>query len=100
VFHDDEEENAEDADHVLAAMDSSSSSSSSSSSASVARKDLQLCYQVFDIVLLNGESVMNRPLRERRQLLMQSVKPEPHRLEVVLCNSSIVMDLQNLIYSI
>ncbi|MFC1722185.1 ATP-dependent DNA ligase [Patescibacteria group bacterium] len=37
-------------------------------------EELPLRYYVFDIIYLNGESVMNKPLRERNKILKQIVK--------------------------
>ena len=45
--------------------------------------DMQLCFLAFDIVWLNGEFLMSRLLRERRQLLIQSIDPIPNLIDIV-----------------
>ncbi|KAJ8102239.1 hypothetical protein POJ06DRAFT_249165 [Lipomyces tetrasporus] len=50
------------------------------------RKDVQIasisvtvCLFVFDLMYLNGESLLNRPFRTRRELLRGSFTPTPHK---------------------
>ena len=41
-----------------------------------------VCVILFDILFLNGESVMHKPIEERRKLLETNVKFITHRVEL------------------
>ena len=41
-----------------------------------------VCVVVFDLLYLNGASLLSRPLSERRALLEKLLKPVPHRVEL------------------
>jgi len=43
----------------------------------------QLCYQAFDILMLNGESLLDFPLRERRRMLRRIIIPTEKRFELI-----------------
>jgi len=41
-----------------------------------------LCYIAFDILYRNGESLVSKPLNERKRILQECIKTEPHRFDV------------------
>ena len=45
--------------------------------------DRCLCYAVFDVLLVDGRVLLDRPLAERCEVLARVVAPVPHALEVV-----------------
>ncbi|KAJ8019961.1 DNA ligase 4 [Holothuria leucospilota] len=46
-------------------------------------EDIQVCYCVFDILMLNGEKFANRPLHERLNHLKKVFNPVPGRFQIV-----------------
>ncbi|OHT10360.1 DNA ligase 1 [Tritrichomonas foetus] len=42
---------------------------------------IQVCVFAFDILYLNGESLIDKPLKERREILHKIIKPVEHRLQ-------------------
>ena len=43
-------------------------------------KDATVCYFVFDCLFYNGESLMNKSMKERREILEKNVKEIPGRI--------------------
>lgn len=41
-----------------------------------------LCVVVFDLLWINGESILRRPLADRRMRLVEALRPAPHHVEV------------------
>jgi len=49
----------------------------------------QLCYVAFDILKLNDDVLLDKPLHQRRKLLQELVVPQPKRFEVVSQRSDV-----------
>lgn len=43
---------------------------------------IQLCVFTFDVLYINGESIINKPLKERRSVLQKIVKPVENKLQM------------------
>lgn len=51
-------------------------------SSAIDESKLWFCYQVFDIIFLNGESLLATPLERRKQILRQVVVEQPNKFAV------------------
>ena len=41
------------------------------------------CYEVFDVLFLNGESLLNHPLESRQKLIHSVISEQPNKVEIV-----------------